>query len=50
LRLATRFAENALETLEVTRKIHEKVSSKFEQDQREVVLRRQLAAIQEELG
>jgi ATP-dependent Lon protease len=50
LRLATRFAEDALETVEVTRKIHEEVSSKFEKDQREVVLRRQLSAIQEELG
>lgn len=50
LELAIGWAETALEELDVTRRIQEEVASSLEKDQREVLLRRQLAAIQDELG
>lgn len=50
LELATRWARRALDEVKVTRKIHDDVASGMEKDQREVLLRRQMAAIQEELG
>jgi len=50
LELATGWAQRALEEVEVSRKIHDEVGATIEKDQREVVLRRQLAAIQDELG
>ena len=50
LELATGWAETALEEVDVTRRIQEEVATSLEKDQREVLLRRQLAAIQDELG
>ena len=50
LELATGWAETALEEIDVTRRIQEEVATSLEKDQREVLLRRQLAAIQDELG
>ncbi len=50
LELAAAWARQALEEVEVSQKINQDVASSLEQDQREVLLRRQLAAIQAELG
>ena len=50
LRLAIEWAEGAATEAEVTREINDSVSGEFEDAQREAVLRRQLAAIQNELG
>ncbi|MGI9623171.1 MAG: endopeptidase La, partial [Acidimicrobiales bacterium] len=50
LELATAWAQKALDEVAVTQKIQEDVATSLEKDQREVLLRRQLAAIQEELG
>jgi ATP-dependent Lon protease len=50
LELATSWAHDALQQVSVNRKIHDDVATGMEKDQREVLLRRQLAAIQEELG
>ena len=50
LRLAVQWAEAALAEIEVSRKVRDEVSEKLDNDQREMLLRRQLAAIQSELG
>ncbi len=50
LALATRWAAEALADLEVASSIQREVADGMEKDQREAVLRRQLAAIQAELG
>lgn len=50
LHLAGRWAERALREAEVARSIRDDVSDGMEKDQREMLLRRQLAAIQAELG
>ncbi len=50
LRLAIDWAEGAATEAEVNRDINDSVSGEFEDAQREAVLRRQLAAIQNELG
>ena len=50
LRLAIEWAEGAATEAEVTRDISDSVNGEFEDAQREAVLRRQLAAIQNELG
>ena len=50
LRLATEWAETAAGEAEVHRDINDSVSGDFEEAQREAILRRQLAAIQNELG
>ncbi|MEM9518348.1 MAG: endopeptidase La [Actinomycetota bacterium] len=50
LRLAIEWAEGAATEAEVTREISDSVNGEFQDAQREAVLRRQLAAIQEELG
>jgi len=50
LELAAQLAEAALAEVEVGKKVREEVSDKLDQDQREMLLRRQLAAIQNELG
>jgi ATP-dependent Lon protease len=50
LTLATRWAAEALADLEVASSIRRDVADGVEKDQREAVLRRQLAAIQAELG
>ena len=50
LRLAIEWAEGAATEAEVSRDINDSVSGEFEDAQREAVLRRQLAAIQSELG
>ena len=50
LRLAVAWAEEALAELEVASRIRDEVTSSLEQGQREALLRRQLAAIQAELG
>ena len=50
LRLAIEWAEGAATEAEVSRDINDSVSGEFEDAQREAVLRRQLAAIQNELG
>ncbi|MGI9603809.1 MAG: endopeptidase La [Acidimicrobiales bacterium] len=50
LELAIGWAEHALSEVEVTRKIRDDVNAGIESEQREHVLRRQLAAIQSELG
>jgi len=50
LELAIGWAEHALNEVEVTRKIRDDVNEGIESEQREHVLRRQLAAIQAELG
>ena len=48
--LATRWATEALAELDVVSSIHQDVAEGLEKDQREVLLRRQMAAIQAELG
>ena len=50
LELATDWANKALEELEVAQRVNEDVTESLESDQREMLLRRQLAAIQKELG
>ena len=50
LRLAIEWAEGAATEAEVNRDINDSVNGEFEDAQREAVLRRQLAAIQNELG
>ncbi len=50
LRLAIRWAEKALAEVEVSSKISSDVSNSIEAEQREAILRRQLAAIRNELG
>ncbi len=50
LELATAWAKQALQEVTVAQTIREEVASSLENDQREVLLRRQLAAIQDELG
>jgi ATP-dependent Lon protease len=50
LELAIELTEAALAELEVTRKVRDEVSENLDKDQREMLLRRQLAAIQSELG
>ena len=50
LELAIGWAQHALSEVEVTRKIRDEVNQGIEGEQREHVLRRQLAAIQAELG
>ncbi|MEM7142245.1 MAG: LON peptidase substrate-binding domain-containing protein, partial [Actinomycetota bacterium] len=50
LRLAIEWAESAALEAEVTGDIHRSVSDEIDSSQREAVLRRQLAAIQNELG
>lgn len=47
---ATAWGEEALASLALTKQVHEQVEAKLESDQREALLRRQLAAIQAELG
>ena len=50
LRLAVAWAEAALHEVEVAKAIRQEVSDNLEKDQREMLLRRQLAAIRSELG
>ncbi len=50
LRLATGWAEAALQELQLAKKVRQEVDEGIEKDQREAVLRRQLAAIRKELG
>lgn len=50
LRIATEWAEQAAAEAEVSGDIHGKVAGEVESTQREAILRRQMAAIQEELG
>lgn len=50
LDFATDLAEAALAEVEVGKKVRDEVSEKLDKDQREMLLRRQLAAIQSELG
>jgi ATP-dependent Lon protease len=50
LELAISWAEAALAELEVGRKVRDEVAEKLDKDQREMLLRRQLSAIQNELG
>ncbi|MDH3292871.1 MAG: endopeptidase La [Acidimicrobiia bacterium] len=50
LRLATTWAKAALAEIDVRRDIEGKVNEGLEENQREAILRRQLAAIQSELG
>jgi len=50
LRLSTSWAKEALAEIEVREKIHRDVTEDLESTQREAILRRQLAAIQSELG
>ncbi len=50
LRLSTSWAKEALAEIEIREKIHRDVSEDLESTQREAILRRQLAAIQSELG
>jgi len=50
LRLAIGWAERALQELHLARSVRDEVNESIERDQREAVLRRQLAAIRKELG
>jgi ATP-dependent Lon protease len=50
LTLAIEWAERALQEVEVTRRIRDEVSGGIEKEQRDALLRRQLAAIRSELG
>lgn len=50
LRLATAWVKEALAELSVREKIHRDVTDDLESSQREAILRRQMAAIQSELG
>lgn len=50
LAMATRWAEQALAQVEVTRSVRDGVTEKLESEQREALLRRQMQAIRNELG
>ena len=50
LEMATRWAQEALAQVEVTRSVRDGVTEKLESEQREAMLRRQLQAIRNELG
>lgn len=50
LRLAYDLAKAALQEIKVTKEVRSEVNEGFEKDQREAILRRQLASIQKELG
>ena len=50
LRLAIGWAEQALRELQLAKSVRDEVNEGIEKDQREAVLRRQLAAIRKELG